>query len=123
MILVAQSGRPLATPLAFPLWNVDEVSLTRSATRDTGARLERDQLLVELADGWMSSPHARLVREPTGHWRLHDLGSKNGSYVNGALVFPPGPASERFFTSYFSESRYSSEPGRTGTFSYHSKPE
>lgn len=86
LILVAQSGRPLTTPLAFPLWNVDEVSLTRSATRDTRARVERDQLLLELADGWMSSPHARLVREPTGHWRLQDLGSKNGSHVNGARV-------------------------------------
>ena len=39
------------------------------------------------------------------------------------LVQPPisgssGPASVRFLTSYFSESRYSSLPARTGTFSH-----
>jgi len=86
LILVAQSGRPLQSPLVFPLWNVREVSLTRSASRDTHTRVEGEQLLLELADGWMSAPHARLVREPGGHWRIHDLGSKNGSYLNGARV-------------------------------------
>ena len=34
-----------------------------------------------------------------------------------------GPSSFRFFASYFSESRYSSEPSCTGTFSKCSKPE
>ena len=33
------------------------------------------------------------------------------------------PSSARFLTSYFSESRYSSLPSRTGTFSKFSKPE
>jgi len=34
-----------------------------------------------------------------------------------------GPSRVRSFCSYFSESRYSSLPGRTGTFSRRSKPE
>ena len=34
-----------------------------------------------------------------------------------------GPSSVRSLTSYFSESWYSSLPGRTGTFSKFSKPE
>jgi transcriptional regulator with PAS, ATPase and Fis domain len=86
LILVAQSGRPLPVPLVFPLWNVREVSLSRSPSRDTSARVEGGALLLELADGWMSAPHARLMREPAGDWRLHDPGSKNGSYLNGARV-------------------------------------
>ena len=33
--------------------------------------------------------------------------------MNGSI----GPSSARFLSSYFSESRYSSEPSRTGAFS------
>ena len=40
---------------------------------------------VRLTERNISRHHARLVHQPT-EWRLHDLGSYNGCYVNGARV-------------------------------------
>jgi DNA-binding NtrC family response regulator len=86
LLLVVQSGRLVTVPLVFSLWNTRELVLQRSNSRETRARVEGDTLVLEIVDGWMSSPHARLVRESLGVWRLHDLGSKNGSYVNGSRI-------------------------------------
>ena len=41
-----------------------------------------------LKDGFVSSHHARIRWDGAGWW-LEDLGSKNGTYVNGERV-PPG---------------------------------
>ena len=41
----------------------------------------------------VSRAHAELVLGPFGRWWIHDLGSKNGTYVNGAA------ATERLLTS------------------------
>jgi pSer/pThr/pTyr-binding forkhead associated (FHA) protein len=45
---------------------------------------------VRLTERNISRHHARLVRTG-GDWRLHDLGSYNGCYVNGARVGEPQP--------------------------------
>ena len=50
-------------------------------------------------------------------------GSRRRAVLSAAMSGSSGPSSERLFTSYFSESRYSSEPARSGTFSKLSKPE
>jgi len=40
---------------------------------------------IPLADKQASSRHARIVRDGAG-WRIEDLGSRNGTFVNGAKV-------------------------------------
>jgi DNA-binding NtrC family response regulator len=37
-------------------------------------------------DAWMSTRHARLRREPNGAWVVEDVGSKNGTFVDGERV-------------------------------------
>jgi len=41
---------------------------------------------IRLGGGYVSRRHARLEREPKGTWRLMDLGSSNGTYVNGHRI-------------------------------------
>jgi len=60
--------------------NVTEVHLGRGARR-LHERADR-ALTLALPDRWMSSKHARLF-ESFGRWILEDLGSKNGTAVNG----------------------------------------
>ncbi|HYH44838.1 MAG TPA: SpoIIE family protein phosphatase [Thermoanaerobaculia bacterium] len=45
---------------------------------------------LALADGSLSRNHARLDRE-NGRWMVRDLGSTNGTYLNGELVGGPTP--------------------------------
>jgi sigma-54 dependent transcriptional regulator, acetoin dehydrogenase operon transcriptional activator AcoR len=64
--------------------DIDEVEIRRGLStfhRDEAAR----QLILEVADRFLSSRHARLVRRG-GTFSLEDLGSKNGVLCNGSLV-------------------------------------
>ncbi|MFW6107270.1 MAG: SpoIIE family protein phosphatase [bacterium] len=38
---------------------------------------------VQLTGSYVSRRHARMERGPEGHWRIIDLGSSNGTFVNG----------------------------------------
>src|SRR6266545_291496 len=38
------------------------------------------------ADAWMSTRHARLRRDANGSWVVEDVGSKNGTFVDGERV-------------------------------------
>ncbi|NQT88648.1 SpoIIE family protein phosphatase [bacterium] len=38
---------------------------------------------IKLSGGYVSRRHARLERGPNGNWRIIDLGSSNGTFVNG----------------------------------------
>lgn len=59
--------------------NKDEMSIGRAT-----ANASWD---IALQDRAVSRPHARLERDPeSGNWRLIDLGSANGSLVNGVPV-------------------------------------
>jgi DNA-binding NtrC family response regulator len=72
----ARPGRGARHALA----GVDEIVIGRGAPAGvarTGAALR-----VDCDDRWMSSVHARLVRE-RGHWAVIDPGSRNGIAVNG----------------------------------------
>lgn len=52
---------------------------------DTVALVGRDSRQLPLTDSTVSRRHAELVPDD-GNWLLKDLGSSNGSYVNGARV-------------------------------------
>jgi pSer/pThr/pTyr-binding forkhead associated (FHA) protein len=45
---------------------------------------------VELADSFVSAEHARLTQEG-GRWWVTDLGTTNGTFVNGARIDRPTP--------------------------------
>lgn len=44
-----------------------------------------------LDDDYVSGDHAEMRRLPDGRWMLTDLGSTNGSFVNGVRVTTPTP--------------------------------
>lgn len=44
-----------------------------------------------LDDDYSSARHAQMVQVDAQTWLLHDLGSTNGTYVNGQLVTAPTP--------------------------------
>jgi pSer/pThr/pTyr-binding forkhead associated (FHA) protein len=49
-----------------------------------------------VSDPDVSRQHFEIVREPSGTYRVRDLGSKNGLFVNGApaLACPLSPGDE-----------------------------
>jgi transcriptional regulator of acetoin/glycerol metabolism len=80
---VISAARPLAPSWRHALGDVDVVGIGRGADeprRRVHAR-QRELTLCE-DDTRVSAAHARLLRVP-GRWLLEDLGSKNGTVVNG----------------------------------------
>jgi transcriptional regulator with PAS, ATPase and Fis domain len=81
LLLVLEGRKPLTPALRLCMGNVDEVQIGRGSMRTwkrTSGTLE-----LQLADHEISRNHVRLQRTPDG-WELNDLGSKNGTSVNGA---------------------------------------
>jgi transcriptional regulator with GAF, ATPase, and Fis domain len=84
LYVVLEGDRPLAGGLRASLANVTEVRIGRGAARTWTVGADGNAAL-EIPDPRMSGRHARLVR--TGDaWRLEDLGSTNGSFVNGLRI-------------------------------------
>lgn len=61
----------------------DELSIERADGRPGG--WSDDERKLRLADGWLSLPHARIVKKREFDL-LYDADSKNGTFVNGRLV-------------------------------------
>jgi len=68
---IASPGEPVRV---FPLVKA-RVQIGRASTSD-----------LRLGGGYVSRRHARLERYPTGSWRVIDLGSANGTFVNARRV-------------------------------------
>jgi hypothetical protein len=54
-----------------------------------GARIvfgRADHVDQMLADDFVSDEHAELTSDGSGEWRIRDLGSTNGTYLNGRKV-------------------------------------
>ena len=73
--ILLESGERAGTRLAL----VDLVRIGRGA--DCELNLEDDD--------YVSTRHAELTRSPDGTWTLSDLGSTNGTWVNGVRVTTP----------------------------------
>jgi transcriptional regulator with PAS, ATPase and Fis domain len=80
LFVVLEAGRPLQPPLRLPLRGVDEVTIGRGAA---GVKRSGAKLALTVDDRLASSSHARLTRVHHS-WMLEDLGSKNGTVVDGA---------------------------------------
>jgi transcriptional regulator with PAS, ATPase and Fis domain len=74
----------LALPSArLSIAEIEEVRIGRAETMSATRSHDGSAVLtIAVPDGWMSSRHAELRREPGG-WTLRDLGSKNGCFING----------------------------------------
>ncbi|HZU85623.1 MAG TPA: sigma 54-interacting transcriptional regulator [Polyangiaceae bacterium] len=87
LFVVMSCADLLDAPSRHAIDGVDEVRIGRGAERvahraDEG---QRHVLTVTLSDRRVSSAHAKLSRREDG-WLLEDLGSKNGTCVNGKAV-------------------------------------
>lgn len=83
LYIVFDSERPRGDVARFSLENITRVELGRASAHDVSR--EGTQLRVGRNDGAMSGKHAEL-RFERGSWSLVDLGSKNGSWVDGRQV-------------------------------------
>jgi DNA-binding NtrC family response regulator len=82
--LALSSHRPLAPLLRVALAGLRELEIGRAAAPDV-ASPSAGKLVVKLADPRLSSRHARLSFV-LGRWIVEDLGSKNGTAVNGSRI-------------------------------------
>ncbi len=83
LVVVLECRQPTAPALRVSLAGVDQVTLGRGPVR-TWTRT-RDRMDLAIGDHEMSRQHARLQRGASG-WEIVDLGSKNGTLVNGEVV-------------------------------------
>jgi sigma-54 dependent transcriptional regulator, acetoin dehydrogenase operon transcriptional activator AcoR len=79
-----ERGPHLCLELECELAGVEQVTIGRGTRRTTHAVSSR-VLALEIPDGWMSSEHV-VLRRSEGRWTLRDLGSKNGTLVEGRRV-------------------------------------
>ena len=87
LFLVLEAERPRAGGARYSLAGTSEVLIGRGAKR--AARRESGsgdtQLRLSLPASRVSSVHARLGNH-RGHWQIQDLGSTNGTFLNGERV-------------------------------------
>jgi hypothetical protein len=79
LFVILRAHDPQAAPARLSLRGRYELSVGR------GDALALDGRQLRVDDPWMSNLHARLVHGADG-WELHDAGSKNGTWMNGARV-------------------------------------
>ena len=86
LFLVLAGHRPLSQPARHSLAGLDVVTIGRGE-RDVGRVVAdgKQHLRLSVPDPWMSSSHVRLTHI-LGQWKLEDLHSRNGTFVNGLPV-------------------------------------
>ena len=84
VFLEVECDRPLVGPACHSLEGIDRVAIGRASERelhDSAGRV----LTIGVPDRWMSVSHAEL-RRAGAEWTVHDLGSKNGTLVQGRRI-------------------------------------
>ena len=76
---------PLGPSLRFNLDGIQRLSIGRTPEAEPSWDFDGAQLTVLCADARISSSHARIDAQ-NGNFRLKDLGSKNGTFLNGARI-------------------------------------
>ena len=83
LVVVLECDRPLGGSSRHSLRGITEVTLGRGQER--GAARKDGRLALTLPSGWLSGAHARIRRDGD-RWMLEDLGSRNGTRVDGKPV-------------------------------------
>ncbi|HVZ37484.1 MAG TPA: FHA domain-containing protein, partial [Polyangiaceae bacterium] len=86
LFVTLEGARPHAGSARHALANIDEVWIGRGLERTVERLVEHGvrKLVLRLPDARVSASHARLWRRDG--WEFEDLGSKNGSRVNGRAL-------------------------------------
>ncbi len=95
LFLEIECERPLVGPARHLLAKVECVRLGRGPRRMARPGGEGVLELV-LPDGWISEAHAELRRQ-NGRWTVRDLGSKNGTLVDGERIQTADLADQTLF--------------------------
>jgi sigma-54 dependent transcriptional regulator, acetoin dehydrogenase operon transcriptional activator AcoR len=92
LVVVFDGGAPLAAPVRWPLAGIKGAVLGRGVQRNAQRKLVDAEwrLEVTLPDSQVSREHLRLERVGQA-WRATDLGSRNGSWVDGERLVPQAP--------------------------------
>jgi transcriptional regulator with AAA-type ATPase domain len=87
LFLVMNASAPMESSVRVLLDDFQEVVMGRGTPRafETQAHRGRDRLFVRLADDFVSTRHTRFFRA-NGGWWFEDLGSKNGTLLDGKRV-------------------------------------
>lgn len=90
LFVVIECSRPEADSSRHSLSDVDHVRIGRSLTRCANRTFEDKRwiLTIGVPDPRMSSHHARITREGE-EWLLEDVGSRNGTRLNGRRITAP----------------------------------
>jgi transcriptional regulator with PAS, ATPase and Fis domain len=78
-----ESDRPLFGPAQYSLQGIQRVAVGRGPERM--ASIQGEQLTIQVPDEAISSEHAEILRVEKG-WRVRDLGSRNGTFVDSRRV-------------------------------------
>lgn len=88
LFLALEANRPRAGGARYALSRTEEVLIGRGAARAIARESESgffNRLKISVPSATLSGVHARL-RNHRGHWSLQDLGSTNGTWLNGVRV-------------------------------------
>jgi hypothetical protein len=90
LYLIIEADHPLLGGVRYSVVRVDEVLFGRGAERSASrsAHEGKTSLRIAVQNPRASEAHARLFRDAT-RWLIEDLGSKNGTFVNGNRIIAP----------------------------------
>lgn len=83
LLVILECDRPLSGSSRHCLRGIAEVTIGRGADRTATRTAER--LALSMPGGWLSNAHLRIHRDGP-RWLLEDVGSRNGTRVNGEGV-------------------------------------
>jgi DNA-binding NtrC family response regulator len=85
LFLAFACNRPFSSPRRYALGAVQSVALGREESATSQVTGDPASLRIEIADSWVSTHHAQL-RRVMGRWIVEDLGSRNGTRLNGVAI-------------------------------------